>query len=40
MIDNILYTRVSSDEQRKTGYSLNFQHKQGEEYAQKNNLNR
>lgn len=39
MADNaVLYTRVSSDEQQKTGYSPDFQRKQREEYAQKNNL--
>ena len=38
LADAVLYTRVSSDEQRKTGYSLDFQRKQGEEYAKKNNL--
>lgn len=35
----VLYTRVSSDEQRKSGYSLDYQKKQGEEYAQKKELN-
>ena len=34
----IIYTRVSSDEQKKTGFSLDFQAKQGQEYAQKNGL--
>ena len=34
----VLYTRVSSDEQRKTGFSLDYQEKQGREYAEKNNL--
>ena len=34
----VLYTRVSSDEQRKKGFSLDYQEKQGREYAQKNNL--
>ena len=27
----IIYTRVSSDEQKKTGFSLDFQAKQGQE---------
>ena len=31
----VLYTRVSSDEQRKKGFSLDYQEKQGREYAQK-----
>lgn len=31
----VLYTRVSSDEQKKTGFSLDYQEKQGREYAQK-----
>lgn len=35
----ILYTRVSSDEQRKSGFSLDYQEKQGRDYAEKNNLN-
>ena len=35
----VLYTRVSSDEQKKTGFSLDYQEKQGREYAQKNGLN-
>lgn len=35
----ILYTRVSSDEQRKSGYSLDYQRKQGEDYAKKTGLN-
>ena len=34
----VLYTRVSSDEQRKSGFSLDYQEKQGREYAIKNNL--
>ena len=37
--DAVLYTRVSSDEQRKSGYSLDFQKKEGEAYALKNHLN-
>lgn len=35
----ILYTRVSSDEQKKKGYSLDYQRKKGEEYARLKNLN-
>ena len=35
----IIYTRVSSDEQKKTGFSLDFQAKQGQEYAKKIGLN-
>ena len=35
----IAYTRVSSDEQRKEGYSLDYQTKTIKEYARKNNLN-
>ncbi len=39
MIDSaVLYTRVSSDEQRRSGFSLDYQEKQGREYAEKNNL--
>ena len=34
----VLYTRVSSDEQRKSGFSLAYQEKQGKEYAEKNGL--
>jgi len=34
----VLYTRVSSDEQRKKGFSLDYQEKQGREYAERNNL--
>lgn len=37
--DAVLYTRVSSDEQRKEGYSLDFQEKQGRDYACSKNLN-
>lgn len=36
--DAVIYTRVSSDEQRRSGFSLDYQEKQGREYAQKNNL--
>ena len=36
--DAVLYTRVSSDEQKKSGFSLAYQEKQGREYAEKNNL--
>ena len=39
MNNAIIYTRVSSDEQKKTGFSLDFQAKQGQEYAQKIGLN-
>ena len=35
----VLYMRVSSDEQRKTGYSLDYQRKRGEEYAAQKGLN-
>ena len=35
----VLYTRVSSDEQQKKGYSLDYQRKRGEEYAEQNHLN-
>ena len=35
----LAYTRVSSDEQRKEGYSLDYQTKTIREYARKNNLN-
>ena len=35
----ILYTRVSSDEQKKKGYSLDYQRKKGEEYARQKGLN-
>ncbi len=35
----VLYTRVSSDEQKKSGFSLDYQEKQGREYANKNELN-
>ena len=35
----VLYTRVSSDEQKKKGYSLDYQRKKGEEYARLKNLN-
>ena len=38
LLDCVIYTRVSSDEQRKSGYSLDYQKKQGEEYARANNL--
>ena len=34
----VLYTRVSSDEQKKKGFSLDYQEKQGREYAERNNL--
>lgn len=34
----VLYTRVSSDEQRKKGFSLDYQEKQGREYAERNDL--
>lgn len=34
----VLYTRVSSDEQRKKGFSLDYQEKQGREYAERNKL--
>lgn len=34
----VLYTRVSSDEQRKKGFSLDYQENQGREYAKRNNL--
>lgn len=34
----VLYTRVSSDEQRKKGFSLDYQEKQGRDYAERNNL--
>ena len=37
--DAILYTRVSSDEQKKSGFSLDYQRKMGEEYAKINKLN-
>ena len=37
--DAVLYTRVSSDEQRKSGFSLDYQEKQGRQYASKLNLN-
>lgn len=37
--DAVLYTRVSSDEQKKKGYSLDYQRKKGEEYAKEKNLN-
>ncbi len=37
--DAILYTRVSSDEQKKSGFSLDYQRKMGEEYAKMNKLN-
>lgn len=36
--DAVLYTRVSSDEQRKKGFSLDYQEKQGRDYAQRNDL--
>lgn len=38
MNEAVLYTRVSSDEQRKSGYSLDYQEKQGREYAAKTGL--
>lgn len=34
----VLYTRVSSDEQKETGFSLDYQEKNGKEYAKKNGL--
>ena len=34
----VLYTRFSSDEQRKKGFSLDYQEKQGREYAERNGL--
>jgi DNA invertase Pin-like site-specific DNA recombinase len=37
-IKAVLYTRVSSDEQKKKGFSLDYQEKQGREYAERNNL--
>lgn len=36
--DAVLYVRVSSDEQKKSGFSLDYQEKQGRDYAEKNNL--
>lgn len=39
MNNAVLYTRVSSDEQKKSGFSLDYQEKQGRDYANKNNLN-
>ena len=35
----VIYTRVSSDEQKKGGFSLDYQAKQGQEYAALKNLN-
>ena len=35
----VLYTRVSSDEQKKKGFSLDYQEKHGREYALKHGLN-
>lgn len=34
----VIYTRVSSDEQREEGYSLDYQFKEEEQYCKKNNL--
>lgn len=34
----VIYCRVSSDEQKKTGFSLDYQEKQAREYAQKKDL--
>ena len=39
IFDAVLYTRVSSDEQKKSGFSLDYQKKRGEEYAQSHGLN-
>lgn len=37
--DAVLYTKVSSEEQKKSGFSLDFQAKALKEYASKNDLN-
>ncbi|MBQ3047500.1 MAG: recombinase family protein, partial [Clostridia bacterium] len=37
--DAITYTRVSSDEQRQKGYSIDYQQKETQEYCKNKNFN-